>query len=29
MEFFTGLLLGYGVGSILVVPILSKQFKNK
>jgi hypothetical protein len=29
MEFFAGLLVGYVIGSILVVTILTEQFKNK
>jgi hypothetical protein len=29
MEFITGLLLGYGIGSILVVTILTGKFKKK
>jgi hypothetical protein len=29
MEFFAGLLVGCVIGSILVVTILTEQFKNK
>jgi hypothetical protein len=28
MEFITGLIIGYGVGSILVVTILTEKFKK-